>query len=71
MDKAVVMLLSGGEVGSLEGLRQIKSAGGAILAPHPDHAILQATMQAAADENLITALFEPKDMEKILKEYCG
>ncbi len=70
-DKAIVMLLSGGELGTLEGLRQIKAAGGHILAPQLDKAILPATIQAAADDELITQFFDPKDMEKILKQYCG
>lgn len=70
-NRVVVMLLSGGEIGALEGLRKIKASGGSILAPVPEKAILPATLETAADEGLITQWFDPKEMEALLQQYCN
>lgn len=70
-DRVVVMLLSGGEVGTLEGLRNIKASGGTILAPQLDKAILPASMEAAVKEDLITEMFDPKKMATVVQQYCG
>ncbi len=68
-DKTVVMLLSGGEIGSMNGLKRIRSAGGHILSPHPEQAILPATLETIMDEGLISELFDPKDMVNVLQRY--
>ena len=69
-DRAVVVLLSGGEVGSMEGLRRIRSAGGQIVSPQLDKCILPVTIAPVAEQGLINEQFNPKDLGHVLKRYC-
>ena len=68
-ENVIVILLSGAEVGSLEGLRELKSAGGKILAPKLANCILPATLEPVVDEGLISELFNPANIEEILEGY--
>jgi two-component system chemotaxis response regulator CheB len=70
-ERAVVFLLSGGEYGSMAGLRRIKAAGGHIIAPYLEKCIMPATIEPVKNENLITEMFDPKDMPHVLRRYCG
>jgi two-component system chemotaxis response regulator CheB len=70
LDRVVVFLLSGGEVGTMDGLRKIKATGGCIVAPQLEKCILPKTIAPVMDEGLITELFDPKDMAHVLKRYC-
>ena len=67
--RVIVILLSGAEIGSLEGLRELKKIGGTILAPKLASCILPATLEPAVDDGLITELFDPADIENILERY--
>jgi two-component system, chemotaxis family, protein-glutamate methylesterase/glutaminase len=69
-DRVLVLLLSGAEVGDLEGLRAIQSGGGKILAPKPDRCILPASIEPAMAANLVAELFDPADLQKVLTSYC-
>ncbi|RJQ85280.1 MAG: response regulator [Desulfobacteraceae bacterium] len=69
-DRMVVLLLSGGEYGTMEGLRRIKAARGRIIAPQLEKCILPATIEPVMKEDLITEMFDPKDMMHVLKRYC-
>ncbi len=69
-DRVVVMLLSGAEVGKLEGLQAIRSGGGRILAPKPEGCILPSSFQEALDADLVNELFDPAELQAILKRYC-
>ncbi len=69
--QTIVFLLSGGEVGSLAGLRKVKAAGGIIVAPQPEKCIMPKTIVPVVDEGLITELFDPKDMVHVLRRYCS
>ncbi len=70
-NKVIVFLLSGCEVGTMDGLRKIKAAGGTIVAPQPDKCIMPKTIEPVVDEGLVTELFDPKDMVHVLKRYCS
>jgi len=69
-DRVLVMLLSGAEVGNLEGLRAVQSNGGKILAPRPDRCILPASFESAMEANLVSELFDPADLHSVLVRYC-
>ncbi len=69
-DRVVVILLSGAELGPMEGLHAIKAAGGRIFAPHLDSCILPATLAPAVDEELVTDMFDPAEIRDLLKRYC-
>ena len=69
-DRVLVMLLSGADVGSLEGLRAIQAGGAKILAPKPDRCILPASIEPAMTANLVGELFDPADLLKILANHC-
>lgn len=68
--RAIVFLLSGCEIGSMEGLRSIKGAGGHIVAPYLEKCILPSTIKPAADAGLITEFFDPKDVGHVMRRYC-
>jgi two-component system chemotaxis response regulator CheB len=70
-DRAVVILLSGAGIGSLDGLRAVKDAGGTIISPRLEDCILPASLQPAVDANLITEMFKASDMMDILKRCCS
>jgi two-component system chemotaxis response regulator CheB len=69
-DRVLVLLLSGAEVGGLEGLRAIQDSGGKILAPKPDRCILPASIEPAMEANLVAELFDPADLQKVLDSHC-
>ena len=69
-ERVLVMLLSGAEVGELEGLRAVQSNGGQILAPRPDRCILPASFEPAMEANLVSELFDPADLHSVLVRYC-
>ncbi len=69
-DRVVVVLLSGAELGTMEGLRKIKAAGGEILAPELSKCILPLALEPAADEALIKRMFDPAELVDILVHYC-
>jgi two-component system chemotaxis response regulator CheB len=69
-DRLYVLLLSGAEVGDLEGLRAVQTSGGKILSPKPDRCILPASIEQALEANLVTELFDPADLQKVLVNYC-
>jgi two-component system chemotaxis response regulator CheB len=69
--RTVVFLLSGGPVGSLAGLRAVLAAGGCVLAPKMERAILPATMVPAVENQLITEMYDPKDVVHVLARYCA
>jgi two-component system chemotaxis response regulator CheB len=69
-DRVLVLLLSGADVGNLEGLQAIRSGGGRILAPKPDRCILPASIEPAIAANLVGDLFDPADLHKVLVSHC-
>jgi chemotaxis response regulator CheB len=69
-EHVLVLLLSGADVGNLEGLRAIQSAGGKILAPKPDRCILPASIEPAMAADLVGELFDPVDLHKMLVSHC-
>lgn len=69
-ERLVVLLLSGGECGSMEGLHRVKAAGGYIIAPQLEKCILPATIEPVMDADLIAEFFDPKDMGHVLRRYC-
>lgn len=70
-NKVVVLLLSGAEIDSTEGLMAIKEAGGHIIAPQTEKAILPATLTPVFEQDLISEQFDPKEMVNVLKRYCS
>ena len=69
-DRVVVMLLSGAEVGMMEGLRSIKVNGGKIFAPIADRCILPASIDPAVEADLISDFFDPVDLHAVMVRYC-
>ena len=70
-DRVMVVLLSGGNVGKMDGLRAVKSAGGKIIAPEPDSSILPDSFMGAIDEGLIAEVFDSADARDVLTRFCG
>jgi two-component system chemotaxis response regulator CheB len=69
-DRVLVLLLSGADVGNLEGLQAIQAVGGKIMAPKPDRCILPASIEPAMAANLVSELFDPGDLYKVLVNHC-
>lgn len=69
-ERVVVVLLSGADLGSLEGLRTVKASGGQIISPKLERCILPATIEPAQKEGLITDNFDPMDMQEMLVRHC-
>jgi two-component system, chemotaxis family, protein-glutamate methylesterase/glutaminase len=69
-DRVIVLLLSGAEVGTMEGLRSVKSNGGKILVPKPDRCILPASFEPALAADLVSELFDPDEVHAVLARYC-
>jgi two-component system, chemotaxis family, protein-glutamate methylesterase/glutaminase len=69
-DRVIVMLLSGGSVGTMDGLRAVQAAGGRIYAPEPDKCILPDSFMPALDEGLITEIYRSDDVAEILTRCC-
>ena len=70
-DRVVVMLLSGGSVETMDGLRAVRSAGGQIFAPESDKCILPDSFMPAIDEGLIDEVYNSDDISNILTRCCG
>jgi two-component system chemotaxis response regulator CheB len=69
-ERVRVLLLSGADVGELEGLRAIQAVGGKILAPKPDRCILPASIEPAIAADLVGELFDPVDLHQVLVSHC-
>ena len=69
-DNVVVVLLSGAELGSMQGLKAVKEAGGKIVAPELDSCILPATIEPAKSSDLITDTFNLDNVREMLGRYC-
>jgi two-component system chemotaxis response regulator CheB len=69
-DNVVVVLLSGAELGSMQGLDAVKAAGGKIVAPELDSCILPATIEPAKSADLITDAFHLDNVREMLGRYC-
>jgi two-component system chemotaxis response regulator CheB len=69
-DRVVVVLLSGAEVGSMQGLNVVHAAGGKIITPELDKCILPATLEPAKSAGLITDTFNLDNMQETLGRYC-
>jgi two-component system chemotaxis response regulator CheB len=69
-DRVLVILLSGGDIGTMDGLRAVKSAGGRILAPIPEKSILPDSFMGAIDTDLVSKLFDSADLQDVLIRYC-
>jgi chemotaxis response regulator CheB len=69
-DNVVVVLLSGAELGSMQGLNAVKAAGGRIVAPELDSCILPATIEPARSADLITDTFNLDNVREMLGRYC-
>jgi two-component system chemotaxis response regulator CheB len=69
-ERVAVMLLSGAELGSLEGLRAVQANGGAILMPEPERCILPASIEPALEMGLVTERFDPAELPAVLMRYC-
>jgi two-component system chemotaxis response regulator CheB len=67
----VVVLLSGADLGSMQGLKAIKSAGGHIVAPEFESCILPATLEPAKSAGLLTDTFNLLDAPTMLERYCA
>jgi two-component system chemotaxis response regulator CheB len=69
-ERVMVVLLSGGNVGNLDGLRAVRSAGGIIFAPKPETSILPDSYLGAIEEGLITEMFDSGEFQDILTRFC-
>ena len=69
-ERVVVMLFSGAEIGSMEGLRAVRSNNGKILAPKPESCISPASFQPALEADLISEMFDPGELQMVLKRLC-
>ena len=70
LDRITIVLLSGCEIGTMEGLRKIREAGGQVIAPQLEKCILPATIEPVKEQGLITEIFNPKDIGNVLRRYC-
>ena len=71
MDRITIVLFSGCEVGTMEGLRKIREAGGQVIAPQLEKCILPATIVPVIEQDLVTEIFKPKDIGNVIKRYCS
>lgn len=69
-ERVLVMLLSGGNIGTMEGLHAIKSAGGKILASDPGQCILPDSFMPAIDAGLIAEVFNTANLREVLTQHC-
>jgi two-component system chemotaxis response regulator CheB len=69
-DHVVVVLLSGAELGSMQGLDAVRTAGGSIIAPEFGSCILPATLEPAQSAGLISDTFNLMDVREMLERYC-
>lgn len=70
-DHVVVVLLSGAELGSMQGLNAVRAAGGSIIAPEFSSCILPATLEPAQSAGLISDTFTLMDVREMLERYCA
>jgi two-component system chemotaxis response regulator CheB len=69
-ENVIVVLLSGAELGSMQGLNDVKAAGGTIVAPELSSCILPATIEPALSADLITDTFNLDNVRQMLERYC-
>ena len=69
-ERVVVMLLSGAELATMEGLQSVQLNGGKILSPRPERCILPASFEPAVEAGLIAEQFDPAELHTVLKRYC-
>ncbi len=69
-ERVIVMLLSGAELGTMEGLRAVHSNGGKILAPKSDRCILPVSFEPALEAGLVTEQFDPDELHAVLARHC-
>jgi two-component system chemotaxis response regulator CheB len=69
-DNVIVVLLSGAELGSMQGLNAVKDAGGKIVVPELDSCILPVTIEPAISADLITDSFNLDNVREMLERYC-
>lgn len=69
-DRIMLILLSGADLGEMQGLNLINNAGGQIAAPKLSSCILPATLEPAVDKGLIDNLFDPADVGEVLRGFC-
>lgn len=69
-ERVVVMLLSGGNIGNMDGLNAVKSAGGKIFVPEPDKCILPDSFMPALDEGLVTEVYSAAKLGDLLTRCC-
>jgi two-component system chemotaxis response regulator CheB len=69
-DRVSVMLLSGSNVGTMDGLRAVQAAGGRVFAPEPDNCILPDSFMPALYKGLITEVYNSDDVAEILARCC-
>lgn len=69
-ERVLVMLLSGSDIGKMDGLHAIKSSGGKILASDPAQCILPDSFMPAIDAGLTTEFFNNANLREILIQHC-
>jgi two-component system chemotaxis response regulator CheB len=69
-ERVILVLLSGCELGSMDGLRHIKAAGGRILAPQLEHCILSEPLQPVVEGAFITDQCAASEVGQWLRSYC-
>ncbi len=69
-NRLVIVLLSGAETSTLEGLRAVKEAGGVVIAPRPDACIMPVSLEPVVEAGMLDETFDPADMPDVLKRYC-
>lgn len=70
-DRLVLVLLSGSNIGTMEGLKTVKSLGGTIIALDPQACMLPDSFIPAINEQLITELFHAQDIQEVLNRHCS
>jgi two-component system, chemotaxis family, protein-glutamate methylesterase/glutaminase len=70
-NKITVILLSGADLGGMQGLQDVKYAGGKIIAPKLANCILPASLEPAVDNGVVTELFDPGEMREVLRLICS
>jgi chemotaxis response regulator CheB len=71
LDRVVIVLLSGCEVGTMQGLEKVKENGGQIVAPQLEKCILPVTIAPVVEKGLVTEIFSPKEIGQMLARYCS
>jgi len=71
LDRVVIVLLSGCEIGTMQGLEKVKENGGQIVAPQLEKCILPTTITPVVEKGLVTEIFSPKEIGQMLTRYCS